>query len=308
MISFKIIKRFEVGWMIFCILAFVMQSARCYKPVILVHGVNADGGALSDLENYIKEASPGTNVTSLDIYDNLLSFVPLDKQLPYFIEKVRAIMEQAPDGVHLICHSQGGLVCRGIIEMMSDHNVDTVITLSSPLLGQFGIPPSWEKYLPLLQNKTRDEVTKLVYTTIFQDIMSVANYWRDPRPEYFKEFEEICRFLPLLDNNPKAANYDPKVAMSQKKSFLKIQRFVALGGPDDGVINPWQSSIFAYLDEDAENIVPMEKQIAYIEDWFGLRSLNERGGVIRYPVPGIHHQGWHRSKIIFEKYVNKWLR
>ena len=32
----------------------------------------------------------------------------------------------------------------------------------------------------------------------------------DPRPEYFKEFEEICRFLPLLDNNPKAANYDPK--------------------------------------------------------------------------------------------------
>ena len=87
----------------------MIQSARCYKPVILVHGVNADGGSLSDLKNYIKEASPDTNVTSLDIYDNLLSFVPLDHQLPHFIEKVRAIMEQAPNGVHLICHSQGRL-------------------------------------------------------------------------------------------------------------------------------------------------------------------------------------------------------
>ena len=32
----------------------------------------------------------------------------------------------------------GGLVCRGIVEMMPDHNVDTLITLSSPLFGQFG--------------------------------------------------------------------------------------------------------------------------------------------------------------------------
>ena len=30
-------------------------------------------------------------------------------------------------------------------------------------------------------------------------------------------------------------------AAMQKKNFLKLKRLVLLGGPDDGVINPWQS-------------------------------------------------------------------
>ncbi len=31
------------------------------------------------------------------------------------------------------------------------------------------------------------------------------------------------------------------VAMAQKKNFLKITKMVSIGGPDDGVINPWYS-------------------------------------------------------------------
>ena len=78
-----------------------------YKPIILIHGVNADGDSLDDLKQHILAASPGTNVTALDIYDNLLSFLPLYHQLPGFIKLVRPIMQAAPNGVHLICHSQG---------------------------------------------------------------------------------------------------------------------------------------------------------------------------------------------------------
>ena len=89
------------------LLAFLCTSVVGYKPVILVHGIKSDGPSLYDLRDYIKQASPGTNVTSLDIYNNLESFVPLATQLPVFIEKVRPIMAEAKDGVHLICHSQG---------------------------------------------------------------------------------------------------------------------------------------------------------------------------------------------------------
>ena len=32
----------------------------------------------------------------------------------------------------------------------------------------------------------------------------------DPRPQYFQKYEEACRYLPLLDNNPNAANYNQK--------------------------------------------------------------------------------------------------
>ena len=89
--------------------AFCFQYAASYKPVILVHGVRSDGPALDELKGFIQEASPGTNVTSIDIYDQLTSFVPLDVQLPAFIDKVKSIMAQAKEGVHLICHSQGSL-------------------------------------------------------------------------------------------------------------------------------------------------------------------------------------------------------
>jgi len=283
------------------------QLGECFKPVILVHGVNSDGKSLDDLKSYIIKAHPGTNVTALELYDFLASFAPLPDQLPVFIKKVRPLMQEAPEGVILICHSQGGMICRGIIEKMNDHNVDTVIALSSPLLGQFGVPPEWSKHFPILQNKTRDDISRLAYTNLFQAFLSVANYWRDPRPQYYQAFEKYCRYLALLDNNPKAADYDPKYAATQKNNFLKIKRMVLLGGPNDGVINPWQSSLFSYLDYDGKTMKDMQQQEMYVQDWFGLRSLDKRGGLIRYSVPSVDHEEWHHNITVFERYIKKWL-
>lgn len=97
------------GKLYFILLCFTLgfPLAGCYKPVILIHGVNSDGRSLSDLAGYIKVAHPGTIVTSLGLYNNLASFIPLHQQLPDFVKKLRPLMEQAQDGVHLICHSQG---------------------------------------------------------------------------------------------------------------------------------------------------------------------------------------------------------
>ena len=37
-------------------------------------------------------------------------------------------------------------------------------------------------------------------------------------------------------------------AAKRKKNFLRIKQLVLIGGPDDGVIMPWQSSIFGFYD------------------------------------------------------------
>lgn len=42
-------------------------------------------------------------------------------------------------GVTLLCYSQGGVICRSAVQMMPNHNVHTMITLSSPLDGQYGV-------------------------------------------------------------------------------------------------------------------------------------------------------------------------
>jgi palmitoyl-protein thioesterase len=78
-------------------------------------------------------------------------------QVELFGAVARQISKENPEGIHLLCYSQGkwklwseflikiiilysegGLVCRGMIENFSDLNVLTFVSLSSPQGGQYG--------------------------------------------------------------------------------------------------------------------------------------------------------------------------
>lgn len=51
-------------------------------------------------------------------------------------------------GVTLLCYSQGGVICRAVVQMLDKHNIHTLITLSSPVAGQYGVTSYVAKYLP----------------------------------------------------------------------------------------------------------------------------------------------------------------
>lgn len=53
------------------------------------------------------QTHPGTVVTVLDLFDGRESLRPLWEQVQGFGEAVAPIMAKAPEGVHLICYSQG---------------------------------------------------------------------------------------------------------------------------------------------------------------------------------------------------------
>lgn len=53
------------------------------------------------------QTHPGTVVTVLDLFDGRESLRPLWEQVQGFREAVAPIMAKAPQGVHLICYSQG---------------------------------------------------------------------------------------------------------------------------------------------------------------------------------------------------------
>ena len=55
-------------------------------------------------------------------------------------------------GVTLLCFSQGGVICRSVVQMLSTHNVHTLITLSSPIAGQYGVTSYMKRFVP---NKDR---------------------------------------------------------------------------------------------------------------------------------------------------------
>ncbi|KAK2143528.1 hypothetical protein LSH36_834g02053 [Paralvinella palmiformis] len=109
-----------------------------YKHVILMHGLFGNPEELSQLAYFIKKVHPGTTITAIDAYNHEFSLSPMWEQT----EKIRAMMSEAmkkhKDGVHMICYSQGGLVCRAALQTLQDHNVHNFISLSSPQGGQFG--------------------------------------------------------------------------------------------------------------------------------------------------------------------------
>lgn len=74
----------------------------------------------------------------IDLLHGRHSLAPMWDQVEAFGAVVRQFSQDNLDGVHLLCYSQGGLICRGIIESMPDINVSTFVSLSSPQGGQYG--------------------------------------------------------------------------------------------------------------------------------------------------------------------------
>ncbi|TNN61851.1 Lysosomal thioesterase PPT2-A [Liparis tanakae] len=266
-----------------------------YKPVVIVHGLFDSSGDFIHLQQFINESHPGTNVTVIDLFDGSSSLQPMWKQVEGFKLAIYPILKNAEDGVHFICYSQGGLVCRGILSTLSDHNVQSFISLSSPQAGQYG-DTDYLRYL--FPHFVKSNLFHFCYTSVGQKI-SICNYWNDPHHrDLYVNSSDYLSLLNSEKHNPNSTEW--------KKNFLKIKKLVLIGGPDDGVISPWQSSQFGFYD-DNETVVEMQHQDLYLRDVFGLKTLAARGDLIICSVPGVEHVHWHSNETVFHMCMEKWL-
>uniref|UniRef100_A0A2K5UI31 Lysosomal thioesterase PPT2 n=3 Tax=Macaca TaxID=9539 RepID=A0A2K5UI31_MACFA len=266
-----------------------------YKPVIVVHGLFDSSYSFRHLLEYINETHPGTVVTVLDLFDGRESLRPLWEQVQGFREAVVPIMAKAPQGVHLICYSQGGLVCRALLSVMDDHNVDSFISLSSPQMGQYG-DTDYLKWL--FPTSMRSNLYRICYSPWGQEF-SICNYWHDPHHDDL--YLNASSFLALINGERDHPN-----ATVWRKNFLRVGHLVLIGGPDDGVITPWQSSFFGFYDAN-ETVLEMEEQLVYLRDSFGLKTLLARGAIVRCPMAGISHTAWHSNRTLYETCIEPWL-
>ncbi|XP_068591246.1 lysosomal thioesterase PPT2-like [Cebidichthys violaceus] len=265
-----------------------------YRPVIIVHGIFDGPKQFKTLSLYITKVHPGTEVSVIDLYDDLASLRPLWRQVQDFSNVFHSIVQKAPDGVHLLCFSQGGLICRALLSVTPHHNVHTFVSLSSPLAGQYGDTDYLKGIFPCLKKA----VFRICYNKMGQKL-SICDYWNDPhhRSRYLRS----NNFLPIL--NGERPHIDIK---AWRENFLRIKKLVLIGGPDDGVITPWQSSHFGFYDSN-ENIVEMRKQEFYKSDTFGLKALEDRGDVEVCVHSGVKHVHWHSNYTVFTSCIEKWL-
>ncbi|KAK7502615.1 hypothetical protein BaRGS_00006190 [Batillaria attramentaria] len=265
------------------------------RGVVFVHGILSGPDEFDTLHKWISADFPDLNTTSLDAWNNMRSVEPMWRQVPAFQAQFLQAMESSPDGVVLICFSQGGLICRALLSL-THHNVETMIALSSPLAGQYG-DTKWMQWF--FHDIVQKDAYKILYTKAGQEF-SVGNYWNDPHHHdmYLKEVQ----FLPLLNNetyNPNSTEY--------KQNFLRLKNLVLVGGPDDGIIGPWQSSQFQFYDKN-DVVQPMANQTWYKNDAFGLRTLAEQGRIHSHVFPNIYHTHWPRTHDIYLKCIQPWLK
>ncbi len=89
-----------------------------------------------------------------------------------------------------------------------------------------------------------------------------------------------------------------------KNNFLAIKSVHCFASPDDRVVTPWTSELFGfYRDGDAGPLAPTNATRLYLRDLFGLRTLDQRGGLHLHVVPGIEHAHWLTNDTNFYAHV-----
>lgn len=104
---------------------------------------------------------------------------------------------------------------------------------------------------------------------------------------------------------------------------------ILIGGPDDGVITPWESrfvnyfiiilfffliyffdliifSHFGYFDENY-NIVPLHKRDIYIKDSIGLKTLENQNKLVLLTFPHVRHMEWHLNLTVIKETILPFL-
>uniref|UniRef100_A0A3B4ADW3 palmitoyl-CoA hydrolase n=1 Tax=Periophthalmus magnuspinnatus TaxID=409849 RepID=A0A3B4ADW3_9GOBI len=272
-----------------------MDKSMAYKPVFIVHGLFDGPKEFKTLTKFIQKSHPGTEVTTLDLYDGLLSVKPLWTQVRDFRAKLEARLNQTKEGAHLLCFSQGGVICRGLLSVMPNHNIHSFISLSAPLAGQYGnyLKKVFPKYL-------KKNIYKVCYNKLGQQL-SICQYWNGQTSKYFKGPILLCF---LICSNVCVC------ATDWRDNFLRIKKLVLIGGPDDGVITPWQSrSVLLPLVLKVSITMETSKVRSsyYRSDVFGLKTLDFRGDVSMCVQSGVAHVQWHSDSTVFTNCIQDWL-
>lgn len=280
--------------LILFIFSLLIAVSLSYKPIVLIHGVMTGSGSMEMIRHRIQEKHPGTIVYNVNRFESWSSLENMWHQVQEIGQDVANISSMYPDGINIIGYSQGGLLARAIIETFSNITVDTFVSLSSPQAGQYGAG-----FLHLVfPSLIKDTAYELFYSRVGQHT-SVGNYWNDPYHQNL--FMTYSVFLPYINNQLLSDR-----SVDFKLNMLKLKRLVLIGGPDDQVITPWQSSQFGYYNLN-ETIIEMRDQDIYLEDRIGLQTLDQEHKLHLVTVAGVNHFNWHMNVTIVDNYLLQYL-
>jgi len=216
----------------------------------------------------------------------------VNEQIQFAADQLNAI-PQLQGGFDAIGFSQGGQFLRAYVERHNHPPVNNLITFGSPHMGISDIPPCGP--YDFLCQVARRVVKSAAYGQWAQENLVQAQYFRDPR-----------NYNTYLASNHFLASINNEVADARNKTYAKqlasLNKLILIAFTKEKTIVPKESPWFGSeaIEEDTDEnqnqqvisqlqtIVPMKKQQLYIEDWIGLRKLDEKGGIVFDSCEGQH--------------------
>lgn len=194
-------------------------------------------------------------------------------------EKVKNMTELS-DGYNMVALSQGNMIGRGVIEFCEDGPpVKNYISLAGPHAGIASMPYCGSALVCIVV----DALLKLdVYSKYVQEHLAPSNYVKIPTD--ISTYLEDCKYLPTLNNEINATRNS-----TYKERFASLENLVLIMFEQDTVLVPKETAWFGYYpDGSFDTVLSPNKTELYIEDWIGLKTLDEAGKVKFINVSGGH--------------------
>jgi len=248
-------------------MAVMPVQAATWRPVVLMHGLFATSEAMSHAQGWIEADFPGIHVLNVEIGDGKLDSLLMDMNVQ--VDKFAAAVRADPllvQGFNLIGHSQGGLVTRGYIERYNDPPVYNYNTWAGPHAGVYGVP---DFNLPIL-DELFSSILESTDGEIIESFISFGAYWKDPYN--LMKYMDMSIFLADLNNERQIKN------STYKQNIMSLNTMALEYSTIDTIVVPNTSPLFQFFAaNESSTVVPLRQSDFYIEDWLGIRALDEAG-------------------------------
>ena len=253
--------------LIFPLLFLLTTSA---YPIALFHGLTGSCTSSKSkeikrlLEKYLK-----TKVHCVEIGNGRMDsiFMNLEKQSQIACANIKKIKD-FEGRFNIFGVSQGTLIGRYIIEKCNmKGKVQNYVSFMGPQMGVSAIPKlSCGKVCDMFNNLVANFNKK--NPKLLAEKIAPASYWK-----YRYQYDEYMKDnVYLKDLN----NEGPEKNQNYKNRIMNLNKMLLVKGSLDTIISPRESSWFEFYDKKGEKIVPLKQSDFYINDYLGIKALDQK--------------------------------